>query len=300
MTATNVIMPVFRGDGMWMRAMRSLAENRSLFDAIVVSFDGPERVRLAALLLECFGQSVDPVILVTPRVMSSTEHALWIVDQLPVKTWSTDDWVLYMAEDDVIRQPGLSAGLDAVRRHGHSILFGSWEVWEEEPGPDEAIFHADDVRLVEAPAIAGYLEGVAASGELTSVSGMTMRMSVLRNYFRQMEDHTNGRLLLRGFRTEYFLATQPGVRFLLRSPQPIFAIQEHPEQERVVTATRAMNHDEALYQLWLLITTQPMRATDRLKAGLRLCKRLVMDPSTARDLIAGYRTFWSTRRGLPS
>ena len=152
------------------------------------------------------------------------------------------------------------------------------------------------IRVWPSPLISGRLVRLARANERTSVSGITLNVGALRNYYRQVGGGKPDRPLLNGVRSEYFLATQPQITTLIESTDPIVEVQIHPFQESNVTRTKAWAHDEALYQLWLIMTHQPTRRIDRLGAALRFGRRVVLRPSVVLLMGNAFRTFQETRR----
>lgn len=277
--SVNLIMPVFRGGNLWEPALVSVVQARDLFDVLVVSFDGPTRSDLAdQLSAKKYSANFDH-LLVTPTEMSAVEHLNWILNQEPVASWGDRQLITLVAEDDLVEVTALRRGLEAVKENEHSILFGSW--CENGPSSNSLITdtdHVNTVQIFSEKEIATQLSRWVRNNEVTTVSGMTFELGVLRSYVRQV--YSNGDFLLSGIRAEYFLATQPTVKTLIRCSLPITRIQTHEQQEGRIVKRDIKIRDETLYQLWLLLTRQKMRSTERFMASLRLIKGLAKKPST--------------------
>jgi hypothetical protein len=295
-------MPVFRGDDLWHPALNSLLRSRHLFDSVAISFDGEDRHVLAAQLQDPQWCQLDPIVLVTPRVMSSVEHAIWYIDQEPLASWSDEQLVMFMAEDDCVRHQSPAAGLAAIREEQTAVLLGSWTTSNEHQ-LDVGLGHrvgSQDVSTISVPKIMPALASLSRPGSLTSISGITLRLAAIRNYYRQLAGQNSRRPLLNGVRTEYFLATQPTITSIIQVRDPIFTVNQHADQEGRVLSSQVYHHDEALYQLWLIVTTQPARVRDKLLATLRLLKRLLLHPATTLHLRNAWLTYRETRNGLQS
>jgi hypothetical protein len=286
-------MPVYRGDDLWRRALRALSGSRSLIGDLVVSFDGPTRDQLAGELLREFGDSLQPIVLTTPYPMSSVEHLVWLLRQSPVREWENSQLVMLIAEDDMATRESLEVGIAALAELPAAILFGSWGVYEPSDMGSDAALPSDSplVTVYQGPAATRRLLQVARRGEPTSISGLTLSVAGLRSYTAQVRGLKEHELLLHGIRAEYFLATQPTVTALIQVDPPIFQIQMHPDQEGRITPRRLLNHDEALYQLWLLMRGRRMSTHESVLAYVRLIRRALANPSVLLSLPSAMRTF---------
>jgi len=289
----NVIMPVYRGGPYWDLTLDSLGQARRIFNKVLMSFDGPTRNELVQGLKTGVKADIADYLLVTPTTMTATEHTLWLINQSPVSDWEDSQLVMLMAEDDLICVESLSVGLDAVKERENSILFGSWRIHEpdldptEIPGGDVPL----EVTIYPENQIASQLTKWVNQGEVTTISGIAMEMRALRSYLSQVAGAKGGATLLSGVRTEFFLATQPSVKHMVRCTKPITLIQTHPQQEGSILARGKKNQDEALYQLWLCLTHQHVPIPARIFAALRLVKRLAQRPATLRALPSAWSTF---------
>jgi len=281
----NVIMPVYRGGEYWESALASLANARHLFGEVLFSIDGPTRQELSLELNSEFGSDLIDHVLLTPAPMTAMEHILWMVDQQPIVGWNDDQLVTILAEDDLICAETLQEGLEAVKANEHSLLFGSWIEHTPNLDADGRDGHGNNrVRIYSERQIAQQLAKWVKGSEVTTISGMTFELRVLRRYLQLVLDLGGDEPLLCGIRMEYFLATQPTVKTLVRCSQPITQIQIHERQEGRIVAKGDRTQDETLYQLWLLLRRQKMRYRERLVALLRVIKGVMKYPSVMRIL----------------
>ena len=288
----NLIMPVFRGGQYWKSSLSSLASARSLFGEVVLSFDGPTRHELSLRLNAEFDCSLIDRVLLTPEPMKALDHIRWMVDQEPLASWGDEQLVTILAEDDLICTETLEQGLEAVRENEHSLLFGSWiEKTTNLDTFDGDCTNGNLIHIYSEREISRQLSRWVRGSEVTTISGMTFELKVLRQFLRLVFDSTRSETLLGGIRTEYFLATQPAVKSLIRCSEPITQIQIHDQQEGRIVAKSDRTQDETLYQLWLLITKQKMRYREKLVALLRVTKGVMKYPTVMRLLPNAWTTF---------
>jgi len=290
-------MPVYRGGIHWDVTLDSLSKSRHIFNKVLMSFDGPTRAELAEGLKAGVQADIADYLMVTPTTMTATEHTLWLINQTPVSDWEDSQLVMLMAEDDLICVESLSVGLDAVKERENSILFGSWRIRENDLDPTEILGDDDppEVTIYPENQIVPQLTKWVNQGEVTTISGIALEMRALRSYLSQVAGAKGGATLLSGVRTEFFLATQPSVKHMVRCTKPITLIQIHPQQEGSILARGKKNQDEALYQLWLCLTNQHVPIAARIFAALRFVKRLMQRPRTLRVFPNALRTFRSVK-----
>ena len=290
----NMIMPIYRGGDHWKLTLDSLSQARYLFSEVLMSFDGPTRDELAKSLQAGEKAGLADFLLVTPTTMTTTEHMLWLIDQPPISEWNDHQLVMLMAEDDLICVDTLQAGLEATKVNPGSLLFGSWV--ENGPciGSDSEALKPNAIHVYPEKQIASRLAEWVRGKEVTTISGMTCELRVLRAHLKQVSGVEGQIRLLSGIRMEYFLATQPTVNALIRCSEPITRIQIHDQQEGRIAARDNRNQDEALYQFWLVISGQQMRLRERFIALLRLGKKIMQRPSVLRVLPNAWSTFRKT------
>jgi hypothetical protein len=297
MVPVNAIMPVFRGGPLWENTLRSHSKAKHLFGQSLVSFDGPTRHQLSTELSESqHARNIDHS-LTTPKVMTAMEHLFWMLNQEPITAWADNQLVTLLAEDDLICLDSFEAGLKATDRLANSMLFGSWQEVDGSPKGDVHVKEpeSDGFEIVSESEIATCLATWVSRKEITSVSGMTFRLKVLRDFLRLAQGLENQGVTLSGVRAEYFLATQPEVKCLIRCIPPIVQIQIHEQQEGRIVGGQNRNQDEAIYQLWLMLTGQKMSGKERVTALGRLSKRLLIQPGLIKKIPAAWVVLWNSR-----
>lgn len=290
----NVIMPVYRGGDHWELTLESLKTASRLFSEVVMSFDGPTRNELAGSLKSEGKSGLADFALVTPTTMTTMEHMLWLINQPPISEWNDDQLVMLMAEDDLICLDTLQAGLEVTKVNPGSLLFGSWV--ENVPGIISGLEtpKPDNISVYPEKQIASRLAKWVRGSEVTTISGITCELRVLRSHLRQVCGIKGRDRLLSGIRMEYFLATQPTVKSLVRCNEPITRIQIHERQEGRIAARDKRIKDEALYQFWLVNSGQQMLLRERSIALLRLGKKIIQRPSVLKVLPNAWTTFRKT------
>lgn len=286
-------MMVYRGGNHWTDALESLSECRDLFDTLVISFDGPTRFELANLLYETYWDSLQPEVLVTPKVLSSVEHACWIAQQSLVRQWSETDFVVLLSEDDRLRPESFRGAVAKATKTQGCALFGSWTV---ECGELPDTSSSPGINSVEATRLGQWLNRVAESGHPTSITATLTPVAAHRNYISVLQGQFPDRPLFSGVRAEYLLVTQAPIKRILWSGQPIAVIQQHEQQESKSLPRHLWTHDEALFQLWLAMTPLQLGAAARAFAVMRSLKWLSLNPSTILDLRNAIKTFRLARK----
>ena len=289
------IMMVYRGDDFWYSALDSLVQCRDVFDTLTVSFDGPTRFDLVNLLTETYADSLQPEILVAPEELSSVEHACWIARNPTVTEWAGTDYVVLLSEDDLLRPEIFRAAVAKATKIPGCALFGSWAAPSGEPSETRLL---PAIHSVDAIRIGHWLNQVAKSRRPTSITATLTPVEAYRNYISLLQGQSFERTLFDGVRAEYLLVTQAPIKQILSSAEPLAVIQQHQNQESKSLPPRIWAHDEALFQLWLVMTPIHIGILARGMAVLRFLKWISRDLSTLIDLPNAIETFGLARRSV--
>lgn len=270
-----------------------------MFDKVVISFDGPTREELAADLLNSDYSKFATNVLITPKEMSVVEHWAWMYSCEPLVTWDASQLVMLLAEDDLICIEALGSGLEALKASSDSILWGSWDLYRNLTDRTSSTqLSQESIEIFDAKQICSRLEKWVNAGHVTTISGITAQTEVFRSYARLMVGGQASDPLMLGVRAEYFFATHPSIKRLIRSIPPIVHIQEHADQEGKILPAEILSQDEFLYQLWLLAFVSQARLRDRTLPALRIMRRFARKPSTVRLLPRALRTFSEVKNGV--
>lgn len=296
-TKVHGIMMVYRGDNYWHSALDSVIQCRSVLDSLTVSFDGPTRFDLAALFNESYSESLQAEVLVTPEELSSVEHACWIAQQPTIRQWASADYVVLLSEDDLLRPANFRAAVAQATKTPECALFGSWTTSSGEF--PESNF-SPEITSINPSQIGNWLSQMARSHRPTSITATLTPVAAYRNYVSILQGQSSKRTLFDGVRAEYLLVTQAPIKRIVSSVAPLAVIQQHEDQESKSLPPKVWAHDEALFQLWLVMTPVPIGIVPRGMAALRFMRWISRDSSTFHDMRNAIKTFNSARKRIKS
>lgn len=285
----HLLMWVYRGGRLWDQTLDDLALNARFFDSVTLSINGPDRIALAEQVSTKVSPDFLPVILKTPHSLDAVEHVVWSSHQEELLSIPEEDLLVITAEDDFLNFSNLLNAVYYDEACRHPILFGSWD---DEVSPKVSLESAE-IRVVRDQAdIKHELIGRGKPGASpVCISGLTMSAAVFRSAANTMSGRHSTRLLLAGVRTEYFFATQPLVDGLVVSRSPIARVSEHEDRESHSISSTTWNHDESLFQLWLLASGYPMGLELATLTTLRFLRSVCRAPSVLRYLMPAFKHF---------
>jgi hypothetical protein len=289
MPSLHLLMWVYRGGDPWHQALGNALEHRSIFKSFIASFNGPDREILASEMQQDIWQELTPHILMTGGDLHALEHSIWVAESPAIQCLPADDLLLLLAEDDVINWPAMLPMLAEARKVRGPLVFGRWGELDVQTSPatiTDIEGHSD--KATRARTLIGrHRPGV----EPVNISGLVVTAATFRRAHQVMNLRSRSKLLLSGVRTEYFLATQPTVRTLLRSDEPVALIRRHAGQGSLAIKRADWQRSETLFQLWLITSFYPKGFSLQMLTWYRFLRSFLQSPRSARHLLRSVQHF---------